>query len=53
MINQPDEQEILDILKAAVHQKNYEHFTLLEKRVIQSICIEKLIQEQRMDNLLS
>ena len=51
MIDLPDEQEILDIIKAVVNQRNYDHFALLEKRVVQSICIEKLIQEQKLERL--
>eukprot|EP00347_Sterkiella_histriomuscorum_P014396 403361026 len=47
----PDENEILEIIQNAVNSRNYEPFALLEKRVIQCICIEKLVQEQRQEEL--
>lgn len=41
-IHLPDEQEFLEIVRKAVMESRlYEPFTLLEKRVLHSICIEK------------
>lgn len=41
-IHLPDEEEYMEIVRKAVMESRlYEPFTLLEKRVIHSICIEK------------
>ena len=43
VIHLPEEDEFLEILQQAVNERMYDPYTLLEKRVIQGICIEKLI----------
>jgi len=41
----PDEYEVLETFKNAVNQRSHEPFTFLEKRVIQYIRLEKLVEE--------
>ncbi|CDW91759.1 UNKNOWN [Stylonychia lemnae] len=47
----PDEYDILETFKQAVNHKDNEPFALLKKRVIQYICIEELVEEQRREEL--
>ena len=50
VIHLPEADGILDIIKKAIDEKNYQPYSLLEKRVIQGICIEKIIGYARSDN---
>lgn len=43
----PDEDEFLEIIKRAVMESRlYEPYTLLEKRVVHSICLEKKVSSK-------